>query len=279
MDIKCWGSRGSISVSGKQYEKYGGETTCIEITAKTGETIIVDAGTGIRALGNSFIDRNITEYFLLFTHVHWDHILGIAFFKPFQYSHVTVNMQDRMFAGMDTRKVMENVLQAPFFPVTLDDFKASIKFDKTLVNKFTIGSIEIATIPTSHPDGGLGYRFTEDGKSFVFLTDNELGFSHDGGAGLDDYIDFSKNADLLFHDAEYTADEYKRRTSWGHSSIEDVISLAEKAGVKKLGLFHINQDRTDSQEDKLVAQCKKTLKAHKSSMDCFAVACLDSFHL
>ena len=279
MDIKCWGSRGSISVSGDQYLKYGGDTTCIEITAKSGETIIIDAGTGIRRLGNSFIERDITRCYLLFTHAHWDHILGIAFFRPLLFSKVEIMIQDRKFSGIRTRDILNKVMQSPFFPIGLKDLKADIKFEKALNVTFNIGSIRIETIPISHSGGGLGYKFVEDGKSFVFLTDNELGFDHPGSKGFDAYLNFSRNADLLFHDGEYTKEEYKRKKSWGHSSIQDVLGLALKAKVKKLGVFHLNQDRTDDRMDKIIQECKVQLKKKNSTLDCFAVPCNMSVHL
>ena len=279
MDIKCWGSRGSISVSGDQYFKYGGDTTCIEITAKSGETIIIDAGTGTRCLGNSFIEREITQYYLLWTHAHWDHIQGFAFFRPLLFSKVKIMIQDRKFLNIFTRDLLNKVMEMPFFPIGLGDLKADIKFDPTLNGKFNIGSVNIETIPTSHPGGGLGYKFIEDGKSFVFLTDNELGVDHPEGAGFDAYLNFSQNVDLLFHDAEYTKDEYKRKKNWGHSSIQDVLDLSLKANVKKLGLFHLNQDRTDEQMDRIVRECRADLKKKNSTLDCFAVPCNMKIHL
>ena len=279
MDIKCWGSRGSVCVSGDQYSKYGGDTTCIEITAKSGETIIIDAGTGIRCLGNSLIERKITRYHLLWTHAHWDHIQGFAFFRPLLFSRVKIMIQDRKFINMDTRTLLNKVMEMPFFPIGLGDLKADMKFDTTLNDKFNIGSVNIETIPTSHPGGGLGYKFIEDGKSFVFLTDNELGFNHPGGQGFVGYLNFSQNVDLLFHDGEYTKDEYKQKNNWGHSSIQDVLDLALKANVKRLGLFHLNQDRTDEQMDRIVSECRADLKKKNSTLDCFAVPCNMKIHL
>ena len=272
MDIKCWGSRGSIPVSGDKYLKYGGDTTCIEITAKTGETIIIDAGTGLRRLGNSLIERNILKYYLLLTHAHWDHILGIAFFKPFLRKNVTAIIQDRQFAGINTKNVLKQVLTEPFFPISLKDFSADIIFDKTLNNNFTIGSISVETIQLSHFGGCLGYKFIEDGKSFVFLTDNELGFDHPESDGFDACLNFSQNVDLLFHDGEYTKSEYQSKVTWGHSSISDTLEFATKAKVKTLGLFHLNQDRTDAQVDEMVNECKIQLKKNRSEIECFAVA-------
>ena len=279
MDIKCWGSRGSVCVSGDQYSKYGGDTTCIEITAKSGETIIIDAGTGIRCLGNSLIERKITRYHLLWTHAHWDHIQGFAFFRPLLFSRVKIMIQDRKFINIDTRTLLNKVMEMPFFPIGLGDLKADMKFNTTLNDKFNIGSLNIETIPTSHPGGGLGYKFIEDGKSFVFLTDNELGFNHPGGQGFEGYLNFSQNVDLLFHDGEYTKDEYKQKNNWGHSSIQDVLDLALKANVKRLGLFHLNQDRTDEQMDRIVSECRADLKKKNSTLDCFAVPCNMKIHL
>ncbi|OQY51255.1 MAG: MBL fold metallo-hydrolase [Desulfobacteraceae bacterium 4572_89] len=284
MYIKCWGSRGSIPVSGKEYIKYGGDTTCIEVIAKTGEIVIIDAGTGIRRLGRSLLERKKSEYYLLLTHTHWDHIMGIAFFKPLLYSNTRVFVQDRKFAGINTKGVFNEVLKPPFFPVPLKDFRADILFDDSLNNSFQIGSLSIDMIPTSHSQGSMGYKFTEDDKSFVFLTDNELGFAHPQSKKLEEYIKFVENASLLFHDAEYTIEEYGCRTGWGHSSIPDVLDLALKARVKKLGLIHLNQDRTDDQMDEIVKdsrlffekkiQSKDKIQADQknSSIDCFAVS-------
>ncbi|MCP4024160.1 MAG: MBL fold metallo-hydrolase, partial [Desulfobacteraceae bacterium] len=220
MYIKCWGSRGSIPVSGKVYKKYGGDTSCLEIVAKSGETIIVDAGTGMRQLGNSLLKRNIREYTILFTHAHWDHILGVAYFKPLQYSKTIAHIQDRMFAGMSTQDVINEVMKCPFFPIKFRELNADMKFEKGLTDQFAIGSIQIETIPTSHPGCGYGYKFTEDNKTFVFLTDNELGYDHPGGCKIDAYVNFSKDADLLIHDAEYTPEEHLRKTGWGVIDVE-----------------------------------------------------------
>ncbi len=265
-------------MSGDQYSKYGGDTTCIEVTARTGETIIIDAGTGIRRLGNSLVERGINKYYLLFTHAHWDHIQGIAFFKPLLSNKVKIMIQNREFLGIYTKDLLNKVMEMPFFPISLIDLKADIKFDTALNNKFNIGSVNIQTIPTCHPGGGLGYKFIEDNKSFVFLTDNELGFDHPGGMGFDGYVQFSQKVDLLFHDGEYTKEEYKQKKNWGHSSIQDVLDLALKANVKKLGLFHLNQDRTDEQMDRIIIDCRAALKKKNSSLECFAVPCDMEIH-
>jgi phosphoribosyl 1,2-cyclic phosphodiesterase len=259
--------------------RYGGDTTCIEITAKTGETLIIDAGTGLRRLGNSLMDRDINQYHLLLTHAHWDHIMGIAFFKPLQFRKARLIVQDRPFSGISTRDVLHEVMKSPFFPISLNDLKARLEFVKYPEPSFSIGSVGVETIPTSHNNGGMGYRFLEDGKTFVFLTDNELGFDHPGSRGFDAYLDFSRNADLLFHDGEYTEDEYSRKRGWGHSSVKDVLDLAVQGRVKQLGLFHLNQDRADDDMDGIVKACRADLRASQSTLDVFAVAADMAIHL
>ncbi len=278
MVIKCWGSRGSISVSGPQYSEYGGDTTCFEVIADSGEIIIIDAGTGIRRLGKSLIKRKQKEYHLLLTHTHWDHILGIPFFGPLLYSANKLIIQDRKFAGLTTKQVMDHVMKPPFFPVELADFKAEIDFDPSLNGSFSIGSIDIETISTSHSQDSVGYKFREKDKTFVFLTDNELGHDHPQSLGRKAYIEFSRGADLLFHDAEYTLEEYRDKVGWGHSSVSHVLELALEAGVGQLGLIHLNQDRTDTQMKEMVDQSRRFLhtrtgRGGKAPIPCFGVSC------
>ncbi|MFO7749453.1 MAG: MBL fold metallo-hydrolase [Desulfobacteraceae bacterium] len=279
MEIKCWGSRGSISVSGKEFLKYGGSTTCIEVTAASGETVIIDAGTGIRSLGADPDAGSRHHYHLLFTHLHWDHIAGFTFFQPLLNEKCTVEIENSTFSHRPLKEILDFLINPPFFPVTMEAFKAQIYFKAPRTERFSIGSLEIETIPLSHPGGGYGYRFMENNRSFVFLTDNELAFDHPSSRGFDSFLDFSRNADLLFHDGEFTPEEYPSKTGWGHSSYTDVLDLAQRAGVKKLGLFHINQERTDRQMDKIVHQCRTLVKKQKTLLDCFGVAAGMHFRL
>ena len=280
MIIRCWGSRGSISVSGEQYVSYGGDTTCVEVVSKTGEIVIIDAGTGIRNLGNSLLKRGEKKYFILLSHCHWDHIQGISFFKPLLDKDVELVVQDRNIAEVSTRDIFKTVMTPPFFPIHWEDMTAKIRFDARLARQnFSIGSLSIESIPTSHSQGTLGYKFSEDGKSFVFLTDNELGFDHPQGKGKEGYARFAENADLLFHDAEYTKEEYLHRRGWGHSSIDDVLWLAQKAKVKTLGLIHLNQDRCDDEMDRIVDACNQELRAKKCPTRCLAVSNTSEFTL
>jgi ribonuclease BN (tRNA processing enzyme) len=271
MFIRCWGARGSIPVSGREYTKYGGDTTCLEIRTRSDDIIVVDAGTGIRRLGNALLAEGRYKVHFLLTHAHWDHLMGFPFFKLLFVDHAEIHMHRGPFHPKFMRSMISKVLVPPNFPLRYADIKAKIIYNSGDTEKFDIGSVTVVPIPISHPNSGKGYKFIEDGKSFVFLTDNELGFVHPGGMAQTDYLSLCRGADLLIHDAEFTPEEYRKSVQWGHSTYTDVLELAFKAGVKQLGLFHHNQERTDDEVDAMVAACQKIISERNSPLVCFAV--------
>jgi phosphoribosyl 1,2-cyclic phosphodiesterase len=279
MEITCWGSRGSISVSGKDYLKYGGDTTCIEIRTKSNDIIIVDAGTGIRRLGNKLVEERRKKFNFILTHAHWDHLMGFPFFRPLYDNDSEILMHRCPFPNNFLEKTVTRVMTPPNFPVRYSELQAKIIYKDGCPTQIEIGSVTVIPIPLSHPNMGNGYKFIEDGKTFVFLTDNELGFAHPGGFAKKDYIDFSSGSDLLIHDAEYTPEEYDNKIIWGHSVYTDTLDLALKAGVKKLGLFHLNQDRTDQEMDQIVANCNQTIAEKGQKIECVAVGADMTFTL
>ena len=271
MIIKCWGARGSISVSGREYIKYGGSTTCIEIRTKNGEIIIVDSGSGIRKLGHKLLKEKKRNYNMVFTHAHWDHLLGFPFFQPIYSNQTHIKIYGSPFAQKSVKHLLQISMTPPYFPVNYKDIKAKVSYHKTNNKSFKIDSITVVPIPLSHPNGGLGYKFIEDGKIFVFMTDNELTYKHPGGRTYKDYVNFSCGADLLMHDAEYTQKDYKVKKGWGHSIYKDALKLAMQADVKRFGLFHHNQERTDKELDNIIRNCTNIIKKAKSTLKCFAV--------
>jgi phosphoribosyl 1,2-cyclic phosphodiesterase len=279
MYIKCWGSRGSIPVSGKEYLKYGGDTTCLEIRTKSDDIIIIDAGTGIRRLGNQLCEQKRNTINFLFTHAHWDHLMGFPFFKPLYFKQTQLRMHGCPFHSKFVETILSRVMAPPNFPVKYTDLKARMHYEKACPSDFTIGSVTIIPVPISHPNGGSGYKFIEDDNIFVFLTDNELGCVHPGGRSFKDYADFARGADILIHDGEYTPEEYNKFIDWGHSVYTDVLKLAEEAEVKKLGLFHLNQERNDNDMDKIIGICQKHVSDNGLGFGCFAVACDMTFRL
>ncbi|MFW5774906.1 MAG: MBL fold metallo-hydrolase [Chitinivibrionales bacterium] len=273
MLIRCWGSRGSVPVCGEQSLRYGGDTTCIEVRAGD-QVIIIDAGTGIRPLGERLFKEGVKQIHLLFTHAHWDHIIGFPFFYPLYRSDTHLKIRGYPFNRQAFRSVLDTLMSEPFFPVHFGgpDVRADITFQDISLEPFRIGELNIRPVFLSHPrNGAVGYRFETSNRSFVFLTDNELGYTHPGGLDIDRYAEFSRDADLLIHDAEYTDKEYLRFKGWGHSRISDVAALGYKAGVKSLGLFHINQKRSDSDMDGIVADARHRLKQLGCNASCLAI--------
>jgi phosphoribosyl 1,2-cyclic phosphodiesterase len=269
MLIRCWGARGSIPVSGEEYRRYGGDTPCIEIRTKRNEVVIVDAGSGIRRLGNHLLAEGRRNFTMLFTHAHWDHIMGFPFFKPIYQKDTSIELLGCPFAQASVKKMISAIMAPPNFPVNFEDITAQIRYGESCRQTFEISGLKITPIAISHPNQGMGYRFEEEGKSFVFLTDNELTYRHPGGMAYDDYLAFAQGADLLVHDAEYRVEEYRLTRTWGHSVYTDALRLALDAGAPRFGLFHHNQERSDAALDEMVEDCRR--KAAGRPLSCFAL--------
>jgi len=270
MLIKCWGARGGIPVSGQRYAIYGGDTPCLEIRDDSDTVLIIDAGTGIRSLGQSLLLDNSFKINMIFSHFHWDHVLGFPFLKPIYDSRFHLNIIDHVHFDVGVQTLLMKIMRPPFFPVMLKDLKAELSYQR-VEWEFRLENFEVTTIPLSHPDGGIGFKFFHQDKVFVFLTDNELSFLHPGGKLFSDYVDFCQGADLLIHDAEYTEEEYVHTRGWGHSTYVDVGRLALEAGVKRLGLFHHNQVRSDAQMEKMVEDVESLLERYGAEISCFGV--------
>ena len=259
MKVRCWGARGSIPVSGPEYVRYGGDTACLEIQSSGGAVLILDAGTGIRALGSDLQRRRCGEMVLLFTHFHWDHIQGLPFFKPLYNAATSLTVGGRRGARRDLPRVLAQTFHPPLFPVPLAKLPAQISCVGFKNDVLRVDSLVVRRTPLSHPNLGAGFRIEENGASLVYLTDNELSLRHKGGGSFEDYVEFCSGADVLIHDAEYTPEEYPQRRGWGHSHFADAARLAQAADVGKLGLFHHNQERGDDALDTLLARCRALL--------------------
>ncbi|MBA4356395.1 MAG: MBL fold metallo-hydrolase [Humidesulfovibrio sp.] len=279
MKVRCWGARGSVPVSGPEYVRYGGDTTCIEIRSKNDALLVIDAGTGIRRLGCLLQEQGRLDLTLLFTHTHWDHVLGLPFFKPLYnpQAHIALYGSPGLQGNIST--LLGRVMAPPLFPMSFTDLPARLEGFTWQGASLQVDSLRVTRIALSHPNLGAGYRVEEDGKSFVFLTDNELSQHHRGGRSFEEYAAFCKGADLFVHDAEYTPEEYPARRGWGHSHFEDVARLAKAAGVRTLGLFHHNQERTDEGVDEVVRRCREVLSSPGPGPDCLALTQDSEFDL
>ena len=262
MKIKFWGTRGSIPVPGKDTTIYGGNTTCIEITLHTGKTIIIDAGTGIRLLGDKLIEEKKNgDIYLLITHIHWDHVLGFPFFNPIYDPSTNIYIDGHHNCLKGLRYTFDNKMGDGFFPIKFDDLKAKIHYLKKLVKThLEIDGTIIDSIPLQHPQGGLGFRFREGNKILIFITDNELREDAWIGRSPEEYSSFCKNADILIHDSQYTPEEIDARRDWGHSDYRSTYKLARNSGVERLILFHHDPPRRDAEVKAIEDLCRELAK-------------------
>jgi phosphoribosyl 1,2-cyclic phosphodiesterase len=242
MHIKFYGTRGSVPVSNPETRKYGGNTTCLYIEASSGDIIIIDAGAGIRELGQALITQRKTKLNLIFSHYHWDHIQGFPFFAPIFRKETELHIYGPA-EEVSADKALSYQMIMPYFPTDLSKVPAKLSFNK-LDKTLSIGSIKISTIVNNHPNHTRGFKFVENNKSFAFLTDNEVR-AEDGKTSYDEFVDFVKNTNLVIHDAQYTEEVYKTKIGWGHSTYHQVAELVQDAGVKEFMVTHHDHVSTD----------------------------------
>lgn len=268
MKITFWGTRGSIAVPGKNTTLYGGNTTCLEVTLQSGNRVIIDAGTGIRSLGDKLSEEcESVSIHLLITHIHWDHVLGFPFFSPIYNPSTRIYIDGYHTCMKGLRYTFDNKMGDGFFPIKFDDLRAKIHY----VEKLNRGLLEIDgtvidSIPLQHPQGGFGFRFREGDKTLVFITDNELTEDSWTDRSPENYIAFCEGADILIHDAQYTPLEIDDRRGWGHSDYQATFNLAHRAGVKRLILFHHDPSRTDPEVTAIKVLCEDLAQKKKSPM-------------
>ncbi|MGC8766548.1 MAG: MBL fold metallo-hydrolase [Brevinematia bacterium] len=262
MVIKFWGVRGSIPVPGVNTAVYGGNTSCIEIRVED-NVFIIDAGSGIRSLGNDLKKRNKHfEVNLFLTHTHWDHIQGLPFFSPIFDYRYKINIHGPSMLGK-LRNMVSGQMGYIYFPVKIDDLASYLEFRELNSETFKINDVKISTIYIYHPTACLGYSFEYQGKKIVTLFDFESEIKKseiisgeyfnqmvriigkENVLNEDSILDFAKNADVLIIDAQYTKEEYKTKKGWGHSSIPSAINFGIKSGAKKIILFHLDPERKD----------------------------------
>lgn len=221
-------------------------------------------------------EEGLEEVRFFFTHSHWDHLTGFPFFAPAYSPHYRLRFCGGPHAQETIRRYLNHQMQAPYFPVEFRHLRSTCVFECAGGHERDgacgVGACQVEQVPLSHPNGGFGFKFREGDRSFVFLTDNELGQIHPGGLEPAGYVSFCRDADLLFHDAQYTDGEYERTRGWGHSTYGDAVDLAMAAGVRRLGLFHHDPQRSDDDLERQLAWCQTRIRESGSELECFAVA-------
>ena len=271
--MKCtfWGVRGSISAPGNQTAGYGGNTSCIELRSEKGDLFILDAGTGLRKLGLHLMETGQPLHAnLLLTHAHWDHIEGIPFFKPFYFKKNHINLYGSPSSKYKTKDVLRHALTQPFFPIGLNDLKADIDIIDITSDTLKINTMRIDILLVNHPSRTIAYKFNENNKTLIYMTDNELFCPTNVVMKYEKIVDFCADADVLIHDAMYTQDQWTNYKGWGHSSIPNAVQLGLDANVVNLFLFHHDPERTDKQVETVLKECRQMVK--KAKKDCHVEA-------
>jgi phosphoribosyl 1,2-cyclic phosphodiesterase len=279
MYIKFWGTRGSIPVPGNNTLKYGGNTPCVEIRTSGGEIIILDAGTGIRELGNYIIENNIEQPFnILLSHYHWDHIQGIPFFTPIYQAGRKVTFYGVPGSERSIQKLLSSQMEKDYFPINISEVAADIRYEHLTPNEsFKLNDISIDTLSVYHPSPTLTFKLKENGKSIVYMTDNELDVEGENKSNLTEkikeknkeLIEFCSGCDYLIHDMMF--DELiKVRPGWGHSSSQALAYFSMLAEVKNFIFFHYNPEFTDVKIDEILNDTRSCIKELGSSVNCIA---------
>lgn len=252
--ILCRGARGSVPVSGPQFHRYGGATTCFEIESQENHRLLIDAGTGALAL-NQELNGQPTRFTILLTHLHWDHTLALPFFAPLYSPQNTFDFYGhRTPDGMSIEDALEAVMQPPWFPVSFRSAGAVKRFHHLDGRPFTIDDIHITHAQLYHPQGVTGYRLERHGVALVIATDVE----HGDSASDEALLKLAAGADALIYDSQYHPDEHAAfRKGWGHSTWAAAADLAREAGVQRLFLTSHDPGRTDDQVDDIVARARE----------------------
>ncbi len=260
MRITLWGTRGSLASAGPETVRYGGNTSCVEVLGDDGTCLILDAGTGIRRLGAALApDRARVD--ILLTHLHMDHIQGLGFFAPLFRTSMEVHIWGPPSTTLDLRARLARYLSPPLFPVNLRELPSGLTMHDVPLGRFKIGGLQIATALVCHPGPTVGYRITEGTSSIAYLSDHEpaLGTRHfPGEPDWTSGFELAAGADLLIHDAQYTAAEYPLHVGWGHSTIPQAIAFAAATGVRRLVAFHHDPSHADEMLDRLFDEARKS---------------------
>lgn len=279
MQVRFWGTRGSIPAPGPATMRYGGNTSCVEVRLDDGTLLIFDAGTGIRALGQVLLtEPGPVRAYLFLSHAHWDHIQGLPFFAPAYVPGTELTILGPEHGQLTLEKVVSGQMQHPYFPVPMHAMAAKLTFVKLHEGSvFTLphgATVEAARV--NHPGCTLGYRLTANGTVVVYTTDNEPFGDVAASRHLvrpSRHLALAQQADLLIQDAQYTPAEYQPiRLGWGHSTYLDALQIAQQAQVKRLLLFHHDPSHSDMEIDDIVAQCQAHMTRQQWTFTCLGAA-------
>jgi phosphoribosyl 1,2-cyclic phosphodiesterase len=256
MKIKVWGARGSIPAPGPETMRYGGNTSCVEVTLADGSTLILDAGTGIRNLGLALDARGSIQQpiNILLTHLHLDHIQGLMFFAPAFRPESEIIIWGPASPEASLRDRIARYISAPLAPVEVRELPSLVSFREAEPLEWDIGSVRIQAQSVNHRGPTLGYRITADDASLCYIPDHEPGLGAPLAQLDDDWIsgfDLAQRASMLIHDCQYTDREYPNHLGWGHSPMSDALEFGRRVAANRLLLFHHDPLHSDDDLDQL----------------------------
>jgi phosphoribosyl 1,2-cyclic phosphodiesterase len=246
--VRLWGTRGSLATPGPETARYGGNTSCVEVSGPRGEVLVLDAGTGIRQLGPKLAGARRVD--ILLTHLHMDHIQGLGFFTPLTTPGAEVHIWGPASTTMSLRARLMRYLSPPFFPIHLSELPCRLELHEVAESRQTIGPFTVTSDLICHPGPTVGYRIEVTGASLAYLCDHEpaLGVPQFPlAAQWTSGLALAEGVDLLIHDAQYDAADYSTHIGWGHSSFQQAIQFSALARVRKLVLFHYSPNYGDEE--------------------------------
>jgi phosphoribosyl 1,2-cyclic phosphodiesterase len=260
MELRVWGCRGSVAAPGPGTVKYGGNTSCVEVRLASGQVLVLDAGTGIRPLGVVLQSSPCPELHILLTHLHLDHLQGLGFFRPLFDPTLNIHIWGPPSPVHPLAERIAMYLSPPLFPVRLEEVPSQLTFHDAPTDAVTIGSATISSCLVQHQGPTVGYRIEENGRSFVYLPDHEPSLGTDLRSVPPEWMsgyEIAREADVLFHDAQYRDHEYGAHVGWGHSGIAHAMEFAGKAGVQNLVLFHHDPYHDDDELEEVLKEARQ----------------------
>ncbi len=259
--VNFWGVRGSTPCDGHQFDRYGGNTSCVEVAVPGHEPILFDLGTGLRNLGEHLEQTGQREGYratVLLSHLHWDHIQGLPFFAPLAAGGGSVQIIGPHQPEGPLADVFRGVMQPPYFPITPEQLLGQVAFDSVGREDFAHQGAKIRSRWVRHTDPALGFRVEIEGTSVAYLSDHGPGTvpTDPDDYVPDDVLELCDGVDLLIHDAQHTSEEYETKRSWGHCTVEYAILVGRLAGAKELALFHHCPSHGDDRMDTILRDAR-----------------------
>ena len=256
--VRYWGARGSIPSPGDGMRRYGGNTSCVELTLSDGSELILDAGTGIRELGAARTSASDPVHILL-SHLHLDHIQGLMFFAPLFNPTCDVRIGGPPSLDGPLLKRLSRYISAPLAPVEIRELPALVEFEEVPARAFNVGPARVEAAFVNHRGPTLAYRVTDGDVTVAYIPDHEPALGQRLDRSSIEWISGSRiarDADLLIHDAQYTDGEYRHHLGWGHSAVSDAVAVAKRCGARRLALFHHDPLHDDAALDALEEQAR-----------------------